>query len=124
MASDLIHLMHSLFLPARDGCRAASWCPPADIYRTREGWLVKLDLAGVRPEDIHLAVQERTLHIHGTRRDCSVSESCSLYQMEISYSQFQRQLELPCDLGAADITSEYRDGMLFVLIRAATTTPR
>ena len=26
-----------------------SWNPNADVYRTREGWTVKFDLAGVRP---------------------------------------------------------------------------
>ena len=28
----------------------AYWRPAADIYRTRTGWLIKYDLAGVRPE--------------------------------------------------------------------------
>jgi HSP20 family molecular chaperone IbpA len=36
--------------------------------------------------------------------------------MEISYSAFERCMELPCDLQTADITSEYRDGMLVVRI--------
>ena len=27
----------------------SGWQPSTDIYRTQQGWLVKLDLAGVRP---------------------------------------------------------------------------
>jgi HSP20 family molecular chaperone IbpA len=37
--------------------------------------------------------------------------------MEIAYSRFERVLELPCDLGRAEIETTYRDGMLFVHIR-------
>jgi HSP20 family protein len=117
MGNDLIHLMHSLFLPAREGCREACWCPPADIYRTREGWTVKLDLAGVKPEDVRISAQGRRLKVCGSRRDCSVTEGCSMYQMEISYSQFSRELELPCEVESAELALEYRDGMLFIQIQ-------
>ena len=34
----------------------ACWRPAADIYRTRTGWLIKYDLAGVRPEDIEITL--------------------------------------------------------------------
>jgi HSP20 family protein len=37
--------------------------------------------------------------------------------MEIAYSRFERSVELPCNLDRADITTEYRDGMLLVRIR-------
>ena len=37
--------------------------------------------------------------------------------MEISYNRFRRSIELPIDLTQADIRSEYRDGMLLVLIK-------
>src|SRR5690242_19219294 len=46
MASDLIRMMHALFLPAAHEVRHVPWHPYADVYRTPEGWLVKFDLAG------------------------------------------------------------------------------
>jgi len=33
------------------------WRPAADIYRTRTGWLVKYDLAGVKRKDIEVTVK-------------------------------------------------------------------
>jgi HSP20 family protein len=116
MPKDLIRLMHALFLPAAGGCREGLWCPAADVYRTRRGWLVKFDLAGVRPEDIDLEVQGTHMRLRGTRRDSASHEDCHYYQMEISYSDFERVLTLPCDLQRADISTEYRDGMLLVHI--------
>jgi HSP20 family protein len=116
MPKDLVHLMHALFLPAAQPCAEGSWCPAADVYRTRRGWLVKLDLAGVRLEDVTLEVQSRHVRVRGIRRDCTIQEGACYYQMEIAYSNFERNLELPCDLERVDITTEYHDGMLLVHI--------
>jgi HSP20 family protein len=116
MPKDMIRLMHALFLPAVQSARQALWCPAADVYRTRKGWLVKFDLAGVRPEDIDLEVQGRRMRVRGVRRDCATEEGCRYYLMEISYSNFERVLELPCDLQRAEISTDYRDGMLLVHI--------
>lgn len=121
MAKDLIRMMHALFLPEQRDVRGESWAPPADIYRTRAGWLVKLDLAGVRPEDVQLEARGSRLTVRGTRRDCVTEEGCHYYRMEISYSHFERDLELPCPVEEARIATEYRDGMLLVHITPEAT---
>jgi len=115
MPRDLIRLMHALLLSGPSPL-AAPWSPAADVYKTPDGWLVKFDLAGVRPEDLSVEVRGRQLRVRGTRRDCTVEEGCQYYQMEIAYSSFERTLELPCDLGRANVSTEYRDGMLYVLV--------
>ena len=40
-----------------------AWQPQADIYRVRDGWVVKLELAGVRPQDVSVTVRGSQLHI-------------------------------------------------------------
>jgi HSP20 family protein len=116
MAKDTVRLMHVLFPTTGPVSASGLWRPAADVYQTRRGWLVKFDLAGVRPQDITIKAEGRRLIIRGARRDCAVEEGCQYYQMEISYSSFERTLELPCDLERADISTDYRDGMLLVLI--------
>lgn len=116
MANDLIRMLQSLFPPGPEQGRQAAWRPPADVYRTRDGWLVKFDLAGVRPEEIQLTVSGRRLTVRGTRRDWSHEEGCC-HLMEIAYSEFERSITLPDDLGQAPLTTEYRDGLLLVHIR-------
>ncbi len=92
----------------------APWEPSADIYRTRNGWLLKFDLAGVRPEDVTVSVRGRTVSVSGARRDLVVEEGCSYYSMEISYNRFERSIEMPVDLESARITLEARNGLLLV----------
>jgi HSP20 family protein len=93
------------------------WQPLVDVYRTRDGWLVKGDLAGVRPEDITVTLQGRGVTIRGTRRDCNLDEGCHHYRLEISYSRFERMIELPEDLERAYVTTEFHQGMLLIRIR-------
>jgi HSP20 family protein len=119
MPDDMIRLMHAFFLPA-GSCEGPHWCPAADVYRASDGWLVKLDLAGIRPQDIEVEVRGRRLLVRGTRRDWSREEGHRHYRMEIAYSHFERSLELPCDLERANIKTDYRDGMLFVQIIPAS----
>jgi HSP20 family protein len=117
MSRDLIRIMHALFLPAARRYRPALWQTSADVYRTRDGWLVKFDLAGVRPQDLTLSVQGPYLTVEGTRRDCVTQAECNHYQLEISYSSFRRTLELPCDLDQAQLATDYDNGMLLVRIQ-------
>ena len=123
MSRDMIRLMHALFLPGVEACQDSPWRPNTDVYRTRTGWLVKFELAGVRVDDIDLQVLGNRLTLRGVRRD-SVLESAQKnsepspvhHRMEIAYSQFERAVELPCDLKKAEIATEYRDGLLLVRI--------
>jgi HSP20 family protein len=120
MANDFNRHRHSLFFPSLKSCREAHWRPPADVYRMPNGWLVKFELAGVRPEEITVTVRDRTLTVRGCRRDWFAQESHSHYLMEIAYSCFERQINLPFDLDRAEITTEYQEGMLLVRIRTET----
>jgi HSP20 family protein len=105
----------SLFLSSESE-RIAEWRPAIDVYRTADGWLVKFELAGVHPEDIELSVRGRALRVRGRRRDCCLEPGCRQVHMEIAYSRFERQVELPGDLQSARIETEFRHGMLLVRI--------
>jgi HSP20 family protein len=109
--------MRALFLPAVERFRDLHWQPAVDVYRTRTGWQVKVELAGVRPEDVHLGVAGSRLTIRGRRRDRSCESSACCYRMEITYSDFERTLELPTNLERAHIVTDYQYGLLLVQIQ-------
>jgi len=99
--------------PAED----RGWQPLLDIYELKDGWLLKADLAGVRPDEVSITLTGRTVTLRGHRRDWAVEEGCAHYRMEIAYSSFERSVELPTDPGRAQVQTDYRDGMLLVRIR-------
>ena len=104
------------FLCGAEGIGDTFWQPYADIYRVARGWVVKFDLAGVRSEDIHISAEGECLTIYGVRRDLVLQETCDYHSLEISYSRFKRSIPLPSNLRGAQITTDYKDGMLLVRI--------
>lgn len=94
----------------------APWQPSVDVYRTRTGWLLKFDLAGVKTEDVTVSLSRRRITVAGMRRDTMVEDGCSYYSMEISYNRFERSIEMPVDLGNARLTLEAREGLLLVRV--------
>ncbi|HZU34986.1 MAG TPA: Hsp20/alpha crystallin family protein [Gemmataceae bacterium] len=117
MRRDRVRHLQALFLPA-GALEGASWQPSADVYQTRDGgWLVKFDLAGIRPEDVKLTATGKRLTLQGIRRDTLREEGCRYYRMEISYSHFERSVDLPVEIDPARVRTNYRDGMLLVHIQ-------
>jgi len=116
MPSDVTRLIHGFFHSSAGSYEHAEWAPPVDIYRMRDGWLVKFDLAGVQRTDLNLSVSGRRLTLRGRRRDWCVEQGdcCAAYSMEITYSEFHRSVELPVEIDKLSITTDYRDGMLLV----------
>jgi HSP20 family protein len=99
------------------------WMPAADVYETAHGWIVKLELAGVRPQDIEVTVQGPLLRIGGRRRDWIVHETRCCRSLEICYERFERLFELSEELQHGTISTEYRDGMLLVIISTEESAP-
>lgn len=92
------------------------WQPPVDIYKCAEGWKIKFDLAGVRPDDVQVLIADDKLIVRGVRRDSVFIQGWSYYQLEITYSRFERVLKIPCDLEQAEIRSESIEGWFLLHI--------
>ena len=98
------------------------WQPPVDIYSGRDGWLVKFDLAGIRSEEVTIRTSGCELTVSGLRRDPKHIAGQRCWSIEIAYHRFTRTVVLPCG-GEIDVAgSQYRDGMLMVMIRNREVT--
>lgn len=90
------------------------WCPAADVYQTDGGWIVKVDLAGVAADDVEIRISGPLLHISGLRRDGICGEGISHYQLEITYSRFEKTIQFPRSIEHATILRDYHDGLLIL----------
>ena len=93
------------------------WNPPADVYRTDEGWIVKVDLAGMCSDDFQLELTGSGLRIRGCRRDTVYREGFVYQQMEITYSRFEKTIQFPCELDEASLKHHYDDGFLIISLQ-------
>lgn len=93
------------------------WYPAADVYQTPEGWVVKVELAGVSGEEIEIDVQGNTLYIAGCRKDRSCAAGVSYQQMEITYSRFEKTLQFPAAIDGAIVEHVFENGLLIIHLR-------
>jgi HSP20 family protein len=94
------------------------WNPSADVYRSTEGWVVKVDLAGVCSDDLEIEIRDSVLNIRGCRRDTHYREGFVYHQMEITYSRFEKVIQFPSAIEGASIAHDYSDGFLIITIRS------
>lgn len=98
------------------------WQPAADVYRTQDGWLLKVELAGVAPGDVQIRTAGSRLIVAGNRRDVfATAGCCECRSLEIVYSSFERQFDFPENLQDARIETDHRDGILAIRVKTAGT---
>jgi HSP20 family protein len=95
---------------------AGAWRPAVNAYRCGQRFVIFVDMAGVAPEGIHVAVQPRRISLHGERQlpepVCPEGGRARLLALEIDHGRFERVLDLPEEIRPDDMTTEYRDGLL------------
>ena len=112
---------HFQFLGSSKDVRSGQlWFPAADVYQTPDGWRVKVELAGVSPEDMHLSVEGNMLHISGSRKDRYCAGDYSYHQMEITYSSFEKKLKFPASIEGAAIEHNFENGLLLIRLKKAS----
>jgi HSP20 family protein len=96
------------------------WSPPADVYETDSGYVVTLEVAGMRDGDFDVVFDEGTLYIEGRRED--VKERRAYHQMEIHFGKFSTTVTVPGPVDLESSRAEYKDGFLTVRMPKAQRT--
>lgn len=96
--------------------------PQCDCFRTDDppALHVVLELPGVDPETVEVAVSGRSFMIAGARARPK-APGARYQQMEIQYGPFQRRIELGDDVDAARATARYERGLLTVVLPLVET---
>ncbi len=101
------------------------WSPAVDIFERGEAIVARIELPGVKKEEVELSASDDTLTLKGTRsQDPGVKDS-DYSRREIPYGSFHRSISLPATVDTTKIGAVYQDGILEVtLLRAAGAKPR
>lgn len=103
-----------LAVPHRVRPSGRLWNPAADVYRTGDGWMVKLDVAGICADELEIDLDQASLRVRGCRRDTVYKEGFSYQQMEITYSRFEKTIQFPFPIEEASVAHDYHDGLLII----------
>lgn len=94
----------------------ATWKPAADIFYSGNQWLIRVELAGVSPAEVQVLTQGRELTVRGRRRDLRVQHGFICHALEISYSHFERTINLPARIATSSIRLEFQEGILNIYL--------
>jgi HSP20 family protein len=107
----------------RDESAKGHWTPNTDVYATDNGLVIKVELAGMRSENLEITVEGNRLRISGNRPDGCRAPKCSFLVMEISYGPFESVLELPPGYDLGQAKAAYLNGFLRIDVPLAVPQP-
>lgn len=97
---------------------ASAWVPATDILARGDDLVIRIELGGVDPDDIHLGFQHDALTVSGSRVSGD-PEGTEFYVRERFHGEFRRVITLPQGTRASDLTAEFGDGLVEVTVRGA-----
>jgi HSP20 family protein len=88
--------------------------PPTDVYETDTHAVVRMEVAGINPNEARISYTNRVLTVVGHRSD--PAEKLAYQQMEIRYGDFRRDVLIPWPVDEDHIQANYEDGFLVILL--------
>jgi len=88
------------------------WTPRVESYHKNGSYVIKADLPGVNPKDIHVMVEGDYLILRGERKMNRETKRRDFSRREVFYGAFQRSVPIPRGLKAEAIKAKYHDGVL------------
>ena len=102
-----------------------SWMPAVDIIDTPEAFVLKAELAGMKPEDVHIELEDDVLTISGERHQGEKLDTEQYQSTEWHYGAFRRSISLPRSVKRDAIEATYENGVVEVRIpKAAEVAPQ
>jgi HSP20 family protein len=101
------------------GSARTEWVPNTDVYATDNGLVVKVELSGMRSDNLEITVEGNRLRISGDRPDGCRAPKCSFLVMEINYGPFETMLEVPPGYDLSQAKAAYLNGFLRIDIPLA-----
>jgi HSP20 family protein len=119
-----VHFVSQSSVVGDQADHGAHWRPNTDVYTTDEGLVIKVELAGMRSENLQITVEEgNKLRIAGQRPDGCRAAKFNFLAMEINYGSFENVLEMPAGYDLSQAKATYLNGFLRIDVPQAVGAP-
>ncbi len=99
------------------------WMPVVDIDETKDAFVVKAELPGVKKEDVNVNIENGILTIKGEKK--TQVKDKKQHRMECTYGSFIRSFTLPQSVKTESVKAEYKNGILNLNIpKSEKTRPK
>jgi HSP20 family protein len=102
-----------------------SFIPPVDVYEDAHELTLKLEVPGIRQEDLDVRLENQTLTVKGERKFEANQKEENFHRIERRYGSFTRTFSLPQTVDTAAATANYDAGVLTIsLAKKETAKPK
>ncbi|MHB8780302.1 MAG: Hsp20/alpha crystallin family protein [Candidatus Geothermincolia bacterium] len=106
--------------PELHGKHASDYVPRADLFRSGDDLVMRLELPGVDLDEVDISVDDKVLTVKGTRElDPELRAEAGLYLREGLYGTFERSFVIPGGTSMDNITARYGAGLLTITVPGA-----
>lgn len=93
-----------------------AWVPLLEAFERDHRLIVRVDLPGMKKEEIGITVTDEGLTIEGERKTETEEKKNEWYRTERTYGKFFRTVPLPEGVKAADVTATFSGGVLEIAV--------
>lgn len=104
------------FFRARPPVVPANWIPEIEVFEKDNRLVTKVDLPGMKKEDVKVEVTDGHLTISGERKSNIEEKKDQFYRSERQYGSFYRAVPLPDGIKLEDVKATFAEGVLEVSI--------
>jgi HSP20 family protein len=94
----------------------AAWAPKVDVVTKDQKLITRVDLPGMKKDDVQVEVQDGLLMLSGERKKETKEEKDNVYREEREYGSFCRTIPLPKGVKADDVKASFNNGVLEVTV--------
>lgn len=113
-----------LFGEPSDWTPGDRWRPAIDVFETEKSIVVRVELCGVRSQDVKVTVDGELLRIQGSRRASPVEDVSRLHRMEIAFGRFERTIRIAIPFERERVNAALEGGFLTVVLPKRETPRR
>ncbi|HSN14219.1 MAG TPA: Hsp20/alpha crystallin family protein [Anaeromyxobacteraceae bacterium] len=92
--------------------RSVAFVPTFEVKETKDGYVFKADLPGIKEKDLDISLTGNRLTVSGRREEEQRQEEERYFAYERSYGSFSRSFTLPEGVDAENVQAELKDGVL------------
>lgn len=98
------------------GPQAVAWAPEIDVFEKDHRLVTKVDLPGMKKDDVKVEVSDGYLTISGERKSEAEDTKDNVYRCEREYGSFYRAVPMPEGVKIDDVKATFADGVLEVSV--------
>jgi HSP20 family protein len=95
-----------------------AWTPEVDVFQKNHELTIRMDLPGLKPEDVSVDITDNEVRIHGERKHERHEEHEGYYRTERGYGSFYRAIPLPEGSITEQAKATFKDGVLEITVPA------